>query len=99
MPFSMAIQEGKQILLLEGSVTIRDARELAALLGEKLDENVPLEVETARLEDIDTCILQLLCALKKTALELSFGDPPEVFLNALDRRQLRRALLGARESV
>jgi ABC-type transporter Mla MlaB component len=98
MPFSVAIQEGRQILVLEGSVTIRDARKLAAMLGEKLDESVPLEVETARLEDIDTCILQLLCSLKKTALELSFAGS-DVFLNALDRRQLRRALLGARESL
>ncbi len=98
MPFSVAMHEGRQILALEGRVTIRDARTLAALLGEKLDERVPLEVETARLEDIDTCILQLLCSLKKTAVELTFGDPPDVFLSALDRSQLRRALLGARES-
>jgi ABC-type transporter Mla MlaB component len=97
MPFSVARQEERQILTLEGSVTISDARELAAMLGEKLDDRVPLEVETARLEDVDTCILQLLCALKKTAAELGFGQPPEVFLKALDRRQLRRALLGARE--
>jgi ABC-type transporter Mla MlaB component len=98
MPFSVGIQEGRQILALEGSVTIRDARKLAALLNEKLDERMPLEVETARLDDIDTCILQLLCSLKKTAAELTFADPPYVFLSALDRSQLRRALLGARES-
>ena len=97
MPFSVAIEEGRQILVLAGSVTIRDARELAAMLGEKLDESLPLEVETARLEDIDTCILQLLCSLKKTAAELTFADTPDVFLNALDRGQLRRALLGGRE--
>jgi len=99
MPFSVAIQEGRQILALEGSVTIRDARKLAAMLGEKLDERMPLQVETARLGDIDTCILQLLCSLKKTGLELSFADTPDVFLNALDRSQLRRVLLGARESL
>jgi anti-anti-sigma regulatory factor len=98
MAFSVAIQEGRQILALEGSVTIRDAGKLTALLSEKLDERMPVEVETARLDDIDTCILQLLCSLKKTAAELTFADPPDVFLNALDRSQLRRALLGARES-
>ena len=99
MPFSVTIQDGRQILALEGSVTIRDARKLAATLGEKLDERLPLEVETAHLEDIDTCILQLLCSLKKTAPELTFVDTPDVFLSALDRSQLRRALLGAGESL
>jgi ABC-type transporter Mla MlaB component len=97
MPFSVAIQGGRQILVLQGSVTIRDARKLAALLSEKLEVRMPVEVETARLEDIDTCILQLLCSLKKTAPGLSFPDPPYVLLSALDRSQLRRALLGARE--
>jgi len=99
MPFSITSREGRQILTLEGSVTIRDARKLAAMLGEELDEGVPVEVETARLEDIDTCILQLLCSLQKTVPVLSFADTPDVLLSALDRSQLRRGLLGARDNL
>jgi ABC-type transporter Mla MlaB component len=99
MPFFLTKQGGRQLLRLEGDVTIRDARKLAAMLGEKLDRRLPVEVDTARLEDIDTCILQLLCSVGKTAPEVAFGDPGELFLNALERSQLRRALLGAREAL
>ncbi len=99
MPFFLTKQEGRQILRLEGDVTIRDARKLAAMLGESLDRRLPVAVETARLEDIDTCILQLLCSLGKTVPQLAFAEPPEILLNALDRSQLRRALLGARETL
>ncbi len=99
MPFSMTKREGKQILTLEGAVTIGNARKLATLLDETLEDGAPLEVESARLEDIDTCILQLLCSLKKSVPELTFADPSEVFLSVLEASQLRRALLGRRETL
>ncbi len=99
MAFSMTREEGRQILTLEGSVTVRDARNLAAAVTESYEEGTPLAVETGKLEDIDTCILQYLCSLRKTVDELSFENPPEAFLNALDRRQLRHFLLGAREDL
>jgi ABC-type transporter Mla MlaB component len=96
MPFSLTNREGRQTLTLAGNVTVRDASKLALLLNQGLEAGRPLEVQTAQLEDIDTCILQLLCSLKKTAPELNFVDTPEIFLDALDRSQLRRALLGSR---
>jgi ABC-type transporter Mla MlaB component len=99
MPFSLTNREGRQVLTLEGSVTVRDARKLAVLLNEGLEEGRPVDVEAAQLEDIDTCILQLLCSLQKTAAELTFVDAPEVFLSALDKSQLRRVLLGSRDSL
>lgn len=43
MPFSIATTEGRQILKLEGAVTIRDAQELAARLGEVLEEGAPVQ--------------------------------------------------------
>jgi anti-anti-sigma regulatory factor len=95
----MTKREGKQILTLEGAVTIGNARKLATLLDETLEDGAPLEVESARLEDIDTCILQLLCSLKKSVPELTFADPSEVFLSVLEASQLRRALLGRRETL
>lgn len=95
MSFSIADQQGRQILKLAGAVTVRHALNLGAMLG----DGMPAGVDTAELEDIDTCILQLLCALHKTVPELSFDDPSRAFLGALDRCGLRRELLGGREDL
>ena len=99
MPFSITTINGRQVLTLGGAVTIRDTLELAARLGECLDEGAPIGIETTGLEDIDTCILQLLCSLRRTAQELSFDNPSEFFLGAVDRCGLRRELLGMREGL
>jgi anti-anti-sigma regulatory factor len=90
---------GRQILKLEGAVTIRNAQDLAAKLGEDLEDGTPVGVDTLDLEDIDTCILQLLCALRKTVPALSFDNPSDAFISAVDRCGLRRELLGAREGL
>ena len=97
MPFSISKQSGRQILKLEGAITIRHAQELAAGLGEGLEDGVPTGVDTAGLEDIDTCILQLLCALRQTLPGLVFDNPSAAFTLAVDRCGLRRELLGMRE--
>ena len=99
MPFSVTSTQGRQVLKLEGSVTIRHAQDLAARLGEGLEYGTSAGVDTAALEDIDTCILQLLCSLRKTAPSLSFDDPSDAFTRAVDRCGLRRELLGAREGL
>ena len=97
MPFSIDRQQSRQILKLEGAITIRHAQDLAATLGKGLADGIPVGVDTARLEDIDTCILQLLCSLRKTVPRLSFDNPSEAFIGAVDRSGLRRELLAARE--
>jgi anti-anti-sigma regulatory factor len=97
MPFSIANSQGILVLRLDGAVTIRHAQDLAAKLGECLDDNAPLRVDTVDLEDIDTCILQLLCSLRKTVPALSFESPSEAFTGAVDRCGLRRELLSVRE--
>jgi len=99
MAFSIANTEGKQILKLEGAVTIRHAQDLAARLGENLEEGLPLVVDAAGLEDIDTCVLQLLYSLCKAIPAFSFDQPSDAFLNAVDRCGLRRDLLGGREDL
>lgn len=96
MPFSMVHQQDREILRLEGAVTVRHAADLAARLGE-LEEGSAVTVDTASLEDIDTCILQLLCALRRTVPGASFDSPSEVFAAAVERCGLRRELLGAWE--
>ena len=99
MPFSIASTENKQILKLQGGVTIRHAQDLAALLGQNLEDGLPLVVDTAGLEDIDTCILQLLYSLCKTVPAVSFDNPSDAFLGAVDRCALRRDLFGVREDL
>ena len=98
MPFSMADKQGRQILKLEGAVTIRHALDLAARLGD-LEDGTPVGVDTGNLEDIDTCILQLLCSLRKTIPALSFDISSDAFIAAVDRCGVRRELLGAREGL
>jgi anti-anti-sigma regulatory factor len=98
MPFSIASSQGIQILKLEGAVTIRHAQDLAAKLGEALQDDTSLGVDTAGLVDIDTGILQLLCSLRKTVPALFFDNPSEAFTGAVERCGLRRELLGTRES-
>ena len=99
MPFSVTTIQGRQVLKLEGAVTIRHAQELAATLGEGLEDATPIGVDTRGLEDIDTCILQLLYSLRKTVPMLSFDNSSEVFLGAVDRCGLRRELFGMREDL
>jgi ABC-type transporter Mla MlaB component len=99
MQFSIASTQGRHILKLEGAVTIRHVLDLAARLGECLEDGTPVGVETEALEDIDTCSLQLLCAVRRTVTSLSFDNPSEAFLCAVDRCGLRRELLGTRESL
>ena len=97
MPFSIVSAEGRSVLKLQGGVTIRDARELATRLEEGLTDATRVQVDTEDLEDIDTCILQMLCSLRRTIPEVSFDHPSEAFTGAVDRCGLRRELLSARE--
>jgi anti-anti-sigma regulatory factor len=98
VPFSIANKQGGHILKLEGAVTIRHAQDLAAKLGD-LEDGAPVGVDTGNLEDIDTCILQLLYSLGKTVPALSFDNPSEAFICAVDRCGLRRELLSTREEL
>ena len=99
VPFRIDRTQERQILKLEGAIHVRHAQELAAMLGEGLEEGLPVAVETAGLEDVDTCILQLLCSLRKTLPGVSFDSPSPALVGALDRCGLRRELLGAREDL
>ena len=94
MPFIVRRTEGTLTVELEGAVTLRHAQDLAARIGEALDGCVSVAVDTVRLRDVDTGILQLLCSLRRTVPALSFENPSEEFLAAVDRCGLRRELLG-----
>ena len=94
MPFSIANEQGRLLLKLEGEVTIRHALDLAARLEESLEDGRPVGVDTGGLDYIDTCILQLLCSLRNAVPVLSFDNPSDTFLSAVDRCGLRRELLA-----
>jgi anti-anti-sigma regulatory factor len=99
VPFSIASRQGSLVLKLAGAVTIRDAQDLAAKLSEHLDETTPVEVDVQDLEDVDTCILQLLCSVRRSAAGFRFDNSSTEFAAAVDRCGLRRELLSTRESV
>ncbi len=97
MPFSLETVEATQVLKLEGAVTIRYAEALAALLSDIPDDCSALEVDTLGLEDIDTCILQVLCSLRKTVSVVSFHKSSEIFCTAVSRCGLGRELTARLE--
>jgi anti-anti-sigma regulatory factor len=99
MAFSIAGTADRQILTLEGAVTIRDAQDLAARIAEGLEDGRSVGVNTQSLEDIDTSILQLLCSLRQSVPSLVFDNPSAAFLCAVDRCGLRRELLSVREGL
>ncbi len=99
MPIITNKTEGALTIELEGVVTIRHAQDVATQLAEALDGGVPVTVGTAGLRDIDTSILQLLCSLRKTVPVLSFENPSEEFIAAVDRCGLRRELLGGAKEI
>ena len=99
MPFSIVNEHGRSILNLEGSITIQHAHDLAAEFEKLLEDGMPIQVDTKDLEDIDTCILQLLNSLRKTVPELSIDNPSEFFIATVDRCGLRRELLSVREAL
>jgi len=95
VPFLFVNTAGRLTLKLDGAITIRHAQSFAAKLSEGAEGDVPTRVDTEGLTDIDTCILQLLCSLRKTCPALRFENPSEIFVGAVDRCSLRRELLGS----
>ena len=99
MPFSITNEAGRQILKLEGAITVRDAQEFAARLAHDTQDAMPGEVDTEGLTDIDTCIVQLLYSWRKSIPALHFYNPSQVFIGAIDRCAMRRELLSALEGL
>jgi anti-anti-sigma regulatory factor len=97
MSFLIAHEQGRQILRLEGTVTIQNAQILATSLEEGLVDQSSFGVDTGGVEHIDTCVLQLLCSLRKTVPALSFDNPSDAFLDTVARCGLRRELLNGHE--
>ncbi len=99
MSFSVLNRNGRQLLTLNGRMTIRQAGELAETLVRVTESSGPVDIDTSGLEDIDTCILQLLCSLQKSLGTISFDPPSGVFMDAMERTGLLHELPTAREAV
>ena len=99
MPFSFLALDGRQKVLLEGRITIRHAEDFAEKLGQVIKDGTPVDIDSSALEDIDTCILQLLCSLRKTVRVLSLEPASPVFMCAIERCGLRRELFDAGEKA
>ncbi len=61
------------VLELPPELTITRATELRALLLSALDRGEPLELNAARVTDVDAAGLQVLCAARRAALARNLG--------------------------
>src|SRR5689334_20936265 len=97
MPYEIHISEEMLLVELKGGVTARDAGELGNALASVLKSGARVVVRTRELEDIDTCVLQLLVCLSRTASGFAVEEPSAAFVSAAERCALKRELLaGAR---
>lgn len=95
MPFVVTTTDEGLQLTLTGSVTIRDAQELGKALTASLQSGSRVTVQAADLDDVDTCILQTLVSLRKTAAGFHIREYSEAFSAATDRCGLRGELLAS----
>jgi len=100
MAYAIDRQGNNVALELSGGVTARDAAELAKSLAQSVNSGASVVVQTRELDDVDTCILQMLIALQRSVEGFIVEDPSEVFVNAIERCALRRELLaGSKEAL
>jgi anti-anti-sigma regulatory factor len=93
-------ERGRLVVELEGGITARHAGELAKTVAATFSSGAAVTVRAREVEDIDTCVLQLLLSLRKTAPSFQVEDPSDAFRNAVERCALGRELLaGAKEEL
>jgi len=99
MAYKVHQTEQELVLELKGAVTARDAAELGRSLASAMSSGASTIVRAGELEDIDTCVLQMLVSLSKTAASFVVDVPSEAFACAVDRCALGAELLnGSRGS-
>lgn len=90
MPYSLTPTNQHLVLSLHGAANIYDAQELAAQLRENIEPGRPILVEMQQLEEIDTCMLQLLYSLRSSGAAVTLGNPAEPFWSAAEAVGLHR---------
>jgi anti-anti-sigma regulatory factor len=100
MPFVIQTEKDRLLLELSGSLTIQHAHQLSQSLKDSFFSHSTVTVQARDLEDIDTCILQLLVSVQKTSSHFTVRDPSSAFRSAAERSGLGRELCSdAREAA
>ena len=99
VPFSIANRQGRQILKLEGAVTIRHARDLAARLAERSGRPHARRSRYRRLGGHRHLYPPAAVFAAQDRPGAFLRSPSEAFVAAVERCGLRRELLGAREGL
>lgn len=100
MAYRVQQENGSLIVELQGGITARHAGELAKAVAATFSSGARVTIRAREVEDIDTCTLQLLISLRKTAPSFVVEDPSEVFRTAAERCALGRELLaGPKEEL
>jgi len=82
-------QGTRDVLTIEGAMTVQRAAELKALLVDALAKTDRIAIDLSRVTEVDLCGLQLLCSAQRTAsrsrqrLALA-GPAPDAFRRAAD---------------
>src|ERR1700733_13440913 len=97
MPYEIHNRQGMLTFELKGRITSREVQELAKSLCPVLTSETAVTVLTSELTHIDTCVLQMLISVRKTAARFVVEKPSETFISVVDRSALRRDLLKETE--
>jgi anti-anti-sigma regulatory factor len=99
MPFVIQTTDERLRLELSGGVTVQHAQEIGKCLASSLSSGTKVTVLAGEVEDIDTCMLQMLISLRKTASSFVLDEFSEAFADAVDRGALRRELLAVSKEL
>jgi anti-anti-sigma regulatory factor len=94
MAYRVEQEGGSLVLALQGGITARDAGEFAKAVAESFSSGSAVIVRAREVEDIDTCALQLLVSVQKTAGSFRVEHASEAFRNATERCALGTELLA-----
>ncbi len=92
MPFVIQTEKDHLLLELSESLTIQHAHKLSQALKDSLFSHSSVTVQAKELEDIDTCILQLLISVQKSCSHFTVREASSAFRSAAERSGLGREL-------
>lgn len=96
MACGLGIRNGLHVLTLEGTLTRADAPQMVALLRAASPSLERLEVDARELRAVDTCVLQVLCSVRKSVRLFATGGSA-VLDAALERAGLGLDLIAAED--
>lgn len=85
MPFSIQKTDTENSLVLEGELTIMEARDLSAAMVQLASDDRPVGVDASGVRGLHTAILQALISLKMTCARFRLRNPSPEFTAAAAR--------------